>query len=180
MLFSAIARPNDSGIESQEKEKLLQSGIEALERDPRVESFYWFDDNSGGIVVFEARSGEELQRTLDSNPLGKLTRWEVHGLVDPDSILSSGDGRRDGTGATRATEKRPAEKKAPEKRPPLGVDGARETARISPIQVQKHLGGVDYPVDKATLLDTAKREGADENMMGWLERLPNGSFDSPM
>ncbi len=50
----------------------------------------------------------------------------------------------------------------------------------NPVQVQKHLRGIDYPTDKRTLLDTARREGADENVLRALERLPETTFNSPI
>jgi len=49
----------------------------------------------------------------------------------------------------------------------------------NPIQVQKFLGGVDYPADKSTLLDAARDEGADDNVLQALEALPDQTFDSP-
>jgi len=49
----------------------------------------------------------------------------------------------------------------------------------NPIQVQKFLGGVDYPVEKEKLLDTARSEGADDRVMQALEALPDQTFDSP-
>lgn len=52
-------------------------------------------------------------------------------------------------------------------------------ARVNPIQIQKYLKGVDYPASKATLLDTARREGADENVCASLEQLPDEQFQTP-
>lgn len=34
---------------------------------------------------------------------------------------------------------------------------------INPIQLQKHLKGVDYPASKQDLIDHAKQQDADEN-----------------
>jgi len=49
----------------------------------------------------------------------------------------------------------------------------------NPIQVQKYLKGVDYPVDKQGLLEKAREEGADENVMNLLNQLPDKSYNSP-
>jgi hypothetical protein len=49
----------------------------------------------------------------------------------------------------------------------------------NPIQIQKFLGGMDYPVDKKTILSTAKDKGADENVLQALERIPDGEYDAP-
>jgi len=50
----------------------------------------------------------------------------------------------------------------------------------NPIQVQKFLGGLDYPVAKKDLLEHARSEGADENVMDVLERMPERRYDSPV
>ncbi len=50
---------------------------------------------------------------------------------------------------------------------------------VNPIQLQKFLGGIDYPADKQTLLDTARSKGADDNVLQTLEGLPMEHFNSP-
>lgn len=50
----------------------------------------------------------------------------------------------------------------------------------SPVQVQKFLSGLDYPVDKQQILQKAKEEGADESVMSALNRLPERRFESPV
>jgi len=47
------------------------------------------------------------------------------------------------------------------------------------IQVQKFLGGIDYPANRDTLLSKAKDSGADENVLKALERLPERDYDGP-
>jgi len=42
-------------------------------------------------------------------------------------------------------------------------------AKVNPIQLQKYLKGVDYPVGKKQLIEHAKRSGADENVYSTLE-----------
>ncbi|WP_332673093.1 DUF2795 domain-containing protein [Aromatoleum sp.] len=54
-----------------------------------------------------------------------------------------------------------------------------ERAVPRPVQVQKFLGGLDYPVGKRALLDRARGEGADENVMEALERITDREYDSP-
>lgn len=49
----------------------------------------------------------------------------------------------------------------------------------NPIQIQKFLGGVDYPTDKATLIKTAQSKGADENVLGALNQMGERRFNSP-
>lgn len=50
---------------------------------------------------------------------------------------------------------------------------------VNPIQVQKFLKGIDYPADKKTLVSTAKKEGADNNVVSTLDKLPEMNYNSP-
>jgi hypothetical protein len=52
-------------------------------------------------------------------------------------------------------------------------------AGVNPIQLEKYLKGIDYPVSKADLLKQAEKNGADENTRTTLAQLPDKSFDSP-
>ncbi len=45
--------------------------------------------------------------------------------------------------------------------------------KVNPVQVQKFLGGLDYPANKEDLVKRAEQEGADENVSSTLERLPD-------
>lgn len=49
----------------------------------------------------------------------------------------------------------------------------------NPIQVQKFLGGLDYPVSKNTIVDTAKKNGADKEVLDALGRIPDREYDAP-
>lgn len=49
----------------------------------------------------------------------------------------------------------------------------------SPIQLQKYLGGVDYPVDKDTLVLKARDNGAGDDVVRTLRDLPFDTFNSP-
>lgn len=51
---------------------------------------------------------------------------------------------------------------------------------VNPIQLQKYLKGIDYPADKNTLIENAKKLGADENVCSSLENLPDQKFDAPV
>lgn len=50
---------------------------------------------------------------------------------------------------------------------------------VNPIQVQKFLGGVHYPVEKRELLDRAKQQGADDTVMRTLQALPDKKYEGP-
>lgn len=51
--------------------------------------------------------------------------------------------------------------------------------KVNPIQVQKFLGGIDYPAEKQQLLQRAEEQGADDDVRSTLERLPMDRFNSP-
>ncbi|NJL36618.1 MAG: DUF2795 domain-containing protein [Leptolyngbyaceae cyanobacterium RM2_2_4] len=52
-------------------------------------------------------------------------------------------------------------------------------ASVNPIQLQKHLKGIDYPVNKENLIKHAKKHGADENVISVLDQLPDKEFETP-
>lgn len=54
-----------------------------------------------------------------------------------------------------------------------------ETTIPTPIQVQKFLGGVDYPADKSSLVKRAKDNGADENVLNALNQMRDTTYNSP-
>ncbi len=58
--------------------------------------------------------------------------------------------------------------------------GTPAEGNANPIQVQKFLGGVDYPAGKADLIRIAEQEGADEHVRATLARLPERQYDSPV
>ncbi|HEY9616774.1 MAG TPA: DUF2795 domain-containing protein [Crinalium sp.] len=52
-------------------------------------------------------------------------------------------------------------------------------AKVNPIQVQKDLKGIDYPVNKEDLIKHAKKQGADDNVISTLEQLSDEEFETP-
>lgn len=65
----------------------------------------------------------------------------------------------------------------------IRADTRRETDIMAetpnPIQIQKFLGGVDYPASREALLSKAKDSGADSNVIQALEAIPDREYDSP-
>lgn len=50
----------------------------------------------------------------------------------------------------------------------------------NPIDIQRHLKGVDYPADREELLETARSEDAPPDVVEALESLPEDEeFDGP-
>lgn len=52
-------------------------------------------------------------------------------------------------------------------------------AKVNPIQVQKFLSGIDYPASKQDLVQKARQEGADQDVIATLEKMPGDRFNSP-
>ncbi len=52
-------------------------------------------------------------------------------------------------------------------------------AKVNPIQLQKHLKGVDYPASKQELIEHAKQLGADKDALSVLEQLPDEEYETP-
>jgi len=50
---------------------------------------------------------------------------------------------------------------------------------VNPIQLQKFLGGIDYPAKKQELIKRAQTHGADKKVMDTLRALPRDEFNSP-
>jgi hypothetical protein len=50
---------------------------------------------------------------------------------------------------------------------------------FNPALVQKNLAGVDYPADKDTLIETAQQHNAPEEVIDWLDALPEREYTSP-
>ena len=49
----------------------------------------------------------------------------------------------------------------------------------TPIELQKYLGGVDYPASKDDLVSAAKSNGAPDDLVDALSNAGADSFDSP-
>jgi hypothetical protein len=50
---------------------------------------------------------------------------------------------------------------------------------VNPIQLQKYLGGVNYPTNKNDLVRRAKANGADDKTVEALQGLKASRFNSP-
>ena len=49
----------------------------------------------------------------------------------------------------------------------------------NPIQVQKFLGGMDYPASKADVVRHAEEAGADDSVLATLKDLPEQTYHKP-
>ena len=50
---------------------------------------------------------------------------------------------------------------------------------VNPIEVQKHLGGIDYPATKDEIVSTAESNGAPQEIIDALQALDRAEFDGP-
>lgn len=51
--------------------------------------------------------------------------------------------------------------------------------RPNPVQMQKFLSGVDYPVRRDDLVAHAESKGADDAVLEHLRRIPDRTYDGP-
>ncbi|MEV8308722.1 DUF2795 domain-containing protein [Streptomyces flavidovirens] len=51
--------------------------------------------------------------------------------------------------------------------------------KVNPIEMQKSLGGVDYPASKQQIVETAKNNRASSEITKALEALPEKEYESP-
>ncbi|WP_414755505.1 DUF2795 domain-containing protein [Anabaena sp. CCY 9910] len=53
-------------------------------------------------------------------------------------------------------------------------------AKANPVQIQKHLKGVDYPASKQELIQHAQQQGADQKIISLLDQLPEDEeYENP-
>jgi hypothetical protein len=50
---------------------------------------------------------------------------------------------------------------------------------VSPIDIQKALSGMDYPANKEQILQKAEQNGADDQVLEALRRIPDREYDGP-
>lgn len=49
----------------------------------------------------------------------------------------------------------------------------------NPVEMQKYLGGVDYPATRDALLEKAKSKGAPDDVLEHLRNMPDRRYDGP-
>lgn len=52
--------------------------------------------------------------------------------------------------------------------------------KVSPIVVERYLAGVDYPASRQDLIDQARKNEADRDVMDTLNSLPDQTYHSPI
>lgn len=56
---------------------------------------------------------------------------------------------------------------------------SKDSDKVSPIEIQSKLGGLDYPAKKEEVVDHAKNEGAGDDVINVLRNLKDRKYDSP-
>lgn len=51
-------------------------------------------------------------------------------------------------------------------------------SQISAADVEKYIGGIDFPVDKDELISHAKQKGAPKEMLEFMNEFPDQEYDS--
>lgn len=52
-------------------------------------------------------------------------------------------------------------------------------AKINPIELQKHLKGLEYPASKDDVVGAAQKNGADDEVIDALKSLSQDTFENP-
>ncbi len=48
----------------------------------------------------------------------------------------------------------------------------------SPTDITHHLKGIDFPAEKSDLVEHAKGKGADKDVLGTIEKMPDGTYET--
>ncbi len=57
--------------------------------------------------------------------------------------------------------------------------GEESGESISAAEIHQYLTGVDYPADKQEIVEVAKSNSAPDNVMSFLDRLPDQTYNTP-
>lgn len=50
---------------------------------------------------------------------------------------------------------------------------------VNPVQIQKFLEGMNYPASKEQIIQYAEQQGADEDIIEILQKLPGEEYETP-
>lgn len=62
---------------------------------------------------------------------------------------------------------------------PKGGEASLHSQKVSASQIQLYLKGMDYPSGKKGIVDKAKSNGAPDNVLSFLNRLPEKQYTRP-
>jgi len=142
----------------------------------------------GGCVLYDRASlleagGFEFWRDIPERHAGEdvVAQWRVMERRGGAGLLPSGAVHLESP--TTITDRGFDAQYEVADRTDLAPTGAGEKeitmADASPIEVQRHLGGVDYPAGKDEIVANAESSGAPDEVLGKLRALPDRRFDGP-
>ena len=60
-----------------------------------------------------------------------------------------------------------------------GGEASLRSEKVSAAQIQLYLKGIDYPASKEEIVNHARSQGAPDNVMSYLTRLPERQYTRP-
>jgi hypothetical protein len=92
MDFVVISRAVDSGnVPPQATIALAKQTFQMAKanKEPRIKAMYPFAGERAGVLIVEAKSGDELQEILGNLPLAGISVNEIHPISSVDSVLKT-------------------------------------------------------------------------------------------
>jgi hypothetical protein len=92
MEFVVIARAIDSAnVPPQATIALAKQTFQMLKanKEPRIKAVYGFAGERAGVIIIEAKSGDELQEVIGNLPLSGISTFEIHAVGTLDSVLKT-------------------------------------------------------------------------------------------
>lgn len=92
MEFVVIARAVDSAnVPPQVQIALAKQTFQMLKanKDSRIKTMYGFAGERAGIMIVEAKSGDELNEVIGNLPLSGISTFEIHAVGTVDSVLKN-------------------------------------------------------------------------------------------
>ncbi len=60
-----------------------------------------------------------------------------------------------------------------------GGEAALHSTKVSAAQFAQYMKGIDFPADRKKIISVAKANGAPENVMAYMNRLPEREYNYP-
>ncbi|MEJ6489020.1 DUF2795 domain-containing protein [Leucobacter sp. USCH14] len=143
----------------------------------------------GACVLFDADALREADgfafwRDLPEHHVGedRVAQWKVMEHRGGAGILPSGAVHLEAPTSIVDRRVEASDELFPESgsaRPEPRRKGEHMSEPQNPIEVQRYLGGVDYPADRSTLVEAARDSGAPDDVVSALEGLSDTTYDAP-
>jgi muconolactone delta-isomerase len=90
--FVVIARAvESSNVPPQATIALAKQTFQMLKanKESRIKAMYGFAGERAGVMIIEAKSGDELQEVIGNLPLSGISTFEIHAVGSIDSVLKN-------------------------------------------------------------------------------------------